>query len=97
MASPPVPLKIYDETIRVMKSAVIKAKLGRDEELQALKRLDAQARRLEGLSNGLSLESFVAVERAVSPALDGRSVLGWEKTWRERKLPIHNGWLARVN
>ena len=36
----PVPLKVYDETIRVLKSAVQKAKLGRDEEMQALKRLD---------------------------------------------------------
>src|SRR3954469_24145733 len=34
----PVPLKVYDETIRVMKSAVQKAKLGRHEEMQALKR-----------------------------------------------------------
>jgi hypothetical protein len=42
----PVPIKIYDETIRVMKSAVRNAKLGRDEEMQALKRLDDQARRL---------------------------------------------------
>jgi len=25
------------------------------------------------------LESFIAVERAASPALDGRSVFGWEK------------------
>ena len=37
----PVPLKVYDETIRVMKSAVLKAKLGRDEETEALKRLDS--------------------------------------------------------
>ena len=42
----PGPDKIYDETIRVMKSAVRNAKLGRDEEMQALKRLDDQARRL---------------------------------------------------
>ena len=43
----PVPIKVYDETIRVLKSAVQKAKLGRDEEMQALKRLDDQARTLE--------------------------------------------------
>ena len=43
----PVPIKVYDETIRVMKSAVRNAKLARDEEMQALKRLDDQARRLE--------------------------------------------------
>jgi hypothetical protein len=44
----PVPIEVYDETIRVMKSAVRNAKLGRDEEIQALKRLDHQARRLGG-------------------------------------------------
>jgi hypothetical protein len=38
-----VPLKVYDETLRVLKSAVQKAKLGREEELQALQRLDEQA------------------------------------------------------
>jgi hypothetical protein len=75
----PVPLKVYDETIRVMKSAVLKAKLGRDEEMQALKRLDCQARRLEVVAGGPSLESFIAVELAGSPALDGRSVFGWER------------------
>ena len=31
----PVPIKVYDETIRVLKSAVRKARLGREEELQA--------------------------------------------------------------
>src|ERR1700709_2142740 len=76
----PVPLKVYDETIRVMKSAVQKAKLGRDEQMQALRRLDSQARRLERLAEGPPLETFIAIERAVSPALDGRSVFGWEKS-----------------
>jgi hypothetical protein len=75
----PVPIKVYDETIRVLKFAVQKAKLGRDEEMQALKRLDDQARRLELTARGPSLETFVATERAASPALDGRSVFGWER------------------
>ena len=48
----PVPLKVYDETIRVLKSAVQNAKLGRDEEMQALKRLDDQARQLERTATG---------------------------------------------
>jgi hypothetical protein len=74
----PVPLKVYDETIRVMKSAIRNAKLGRDEEMQAIRRLDDQARRLEHIASGPSFESFVAAERAASPALDGRSVFGWE-------------------
>jgi uncharacterized protein len=74
----PVPLKVYDETIRVMKSAVVKARLGREEEMQALKRLDSQARRLEATASGPTFQSFVATERATSPSLDGRSVFGWE-------------------
>jgi hypothetical protein len=74
----PIPIKVYDETIRVLKSAVQKARLGRDEEMQALKRLDDQARRLERTARGPSLQAFIASERAASPELDGRSVFGWE-------------------
>src|SRR5215470_1078382 len=43
----PVPIKVYDETIRLLKSAVQKARLGQTEELAAIQRLDAQARQLE--------------------------------------------------
>jgi hypothetical protein len=74
----PVPIKVYDETIRVLKSAVQAAKLGRDEEMQALKRLDTQARHLERNATGPSFDAFVAAERNRSAALDGRSVFGWE-------------------
>ena len=61
------------------------AKLGREEEVRALKRLDDQARRLERTAEGPSFEAFVANERAASPALDGRSVFGWEKDPRPPK------------
>jgi hypothetical protein len=75
----PVPLKVYDETIRVMKHAVQRAKLCRDEEFGALKRLDDQARRLEAVASGPSVDSFITNERLASPDLDGRSVFGWER------------------
>jgi hypothetical protein len=81
----PVPIKVYDETIRVLKSAVQNAKLGREEEMQALKRLDDQARRLERTSQGPSLQAFIAGERAASPDLGGRSVFGWEADLSELK------------
>jgi len=70
----PVPLKVYDETIRVLKYAVVKARLGQGEELAAIKRLDLQARALEGKVSGPSFEAFVARERANSPAYGGRTV-----------------------
>ena len=75
----PVPIKVYGETIRVLKSAVGNAKLGRDDKLQTLKRLDAQARQLERTARGPSLDAFIASERNRSPDLEGRSVFGREK------------------
>jgi hypothetical protein len=74
----PVPLKVYDETIRVLKSAVCSAKLGREEELGALKRLDDQARRLEHCASGPGVEELFTRELDTSHAYDGRSVFGWE-------------------
>src|SRR5687767_8205432 len=72
----PVPLKVYDETIRVLKSAVRKAKLGREEELGALQRLDAQARQLERHATGPSVEELIADQRARSHSYEGRTVFG---------------------
>jgi uncharacterized protein len=74
----PVPLKVYDETIKVMKSAVRKARLGREDSLAAVKRLDDEARRIEGVASGLSLSGMIAEERRLSHSLGGRSVFGWE-------------------
>src|ERR1700680_1343828 len=74
----PVPIKVYDETIKVLKSAVQKAKLGREEELGALQRLDEQARRLERHAGGPSLERIIAEELNQSHLYGGRSVFGWE-------------------
>src|SRR3954453_18159188 len=80
----PVPVRVYDETLRVLKSAVRNAKLGRDEELGALKRLDDQARRLEGYASGPSVEGLIVQERQRSPTYGGRSVFGWEGRSRDR-------------
>jgi hypothetical protein len=74
----PVPLKVYDETINVLKSAVQKAKLGQDEELGALKRLDEQARKLERHARGPSVEELITEEDQLSHSYGGRSVFGWE-------------------
>jgi hypothetical protein len=75
----PVPLKVLDETIKVWKSAVQKAKLGRDEELGALRRLDDQARTLERHATGPQVDELIAEERQRSHSYGGRSVFGWEQ------------------
>jgi hypothetical protein len=74
----PVPIKVYDETIKVLKSAVQKAKLGREEEIGALRRLDEQSRRLERHTGGPSVEKLIADELDHSHSYGGRSVFGWE-------------------
>jgi len=75
----PVPIRVYDRTISVLKSAVCNAKLGREEQLAALKRLDAEARHLERHVSGPSVEMLIAEERRDSHAYGGRSVFGWER------------------
>jgi uncharacterized protein len=69
----PVPLKVYDETIAVLKRAVGNARLGRREELDAIQRLDEQARRIDVLQ-GPSFAEYVDIERAHSPGYGGRTV-----------------------
>src|SRR3984885_9596187 len=74
----PVPLKVYDRTIDVLKTAVQKAKLGQSEELAAIKRLDEQARRLERHASGPSVEALFVEERTRSHEYGRRNgVGGW--------------------
>jgi uncharacterized protein len=91
----PVPLKVYDRTIGVLKTAVQKAKLGQSEELAAIKRLDEQAGRLERHASGPSVEALVTEERARSHQYGGRSVFGAELPPGEFSGRIHTGERAR--
>jgi hypothetical protein len=70
----PVPLKVYDETIRVLKSAVDRAKLGNADRLHAIQRLDSESRALERVASGPTFNGFVQDERAKSADYDGRTV-----------------------
>lgn len=76
----PVPLKVFDETIQVLKAAVTKAKLGNSDRLHAIRRLDTEARILEWMGddpNGApqpSFDQFIRSERARSADYGGRTV-----------------------
>jgi hypothetical protein len=74
-----VPTKVYDQTIEVLKSAVNRAKLGQDDRLAAIARLDKESRRLERLATGPTLDEYVSEERRRSAEYGGRSVFGWER------------------
>jgi hypothetical protein len=75
----PVPLKIYDETLRVLRHAVSEAKLGQDDKLAALRRLDQQCRDVEAAAAGrplpapLSLPAVIREERRLAPTRGGRT------------------------
>jgi hypothetical protein len=72
----PVPLRVYDETIRVLRRAVDRARLGEEDRAAAVRKLDAEARRLEADAAGPAFDAFVDEERGASATYAGRSVLG---------------------
>jgi hypothetical protein len=84
----PVPLRVYDETIRVLKSVIRSAKLGREEELGALKRLDQQARQLEAAAATPSFNKVIADELRNSPEYKESSVFGWARAENETSAPL---------
>ncbi|HEY5282795.1 MAG TPA: DUF763 domain-containing protein [Polyangia bacterium] len=92
----PVPLKVYDETLRVLRHAVDGAKLGQADKLMALRRLDDQCRIADAAAEGRSpppsaaatWSTLVALERRESPALGGRTCLGQAQRPRPRQLAL---------
>jgi hypothetical protein len=70
----PVPITVFDETIRLLKRAVARAKLGSTDTLAAIRRLDAQARSLESTAVGPTFEAIIADEHQKSKSLGGRTV-----------------------
>jgi hypothetical protein len=73
----PVPLKVYDESIAVLRRAIDAAKLGRSDKLQGIARLDAFTRAIEQHRQPeADVAATIAHERAISPSLDGRTAAG---------------------
>ena len=74
----PVPLKVFDETIRVMKSAVHRARLGRDEEMAGAEAFGRSGATAGADRHWAVVRGVCGGERGRSASLDGRSVFGWE-------------------
>lgn len=70
----PVPLAVYDETIGVLRTALERARLGREETLAALRRLDEQARCVDRAVAGPPFDALVAEETAAAALRGGRTV-----------------------
>jgi hypothetical protein len=77
----PVPTKVYDETISILKHSVEKAKLGNSDKQQAIKSLTAAAQKMEsGFKPEVgAFERYIAKERAESHLHGGRTVFGKAK------------------
>lgn len=89
----PVPLRIYDATLSVLRRAVDAAKLGNDEKLSALRRLDEQVRAAEAAAAGKplpSLPGLIADERRRAPEVGGRTVFD-DRPRKPRQLSLALG------
>ena len=75
----PVPLAVYDQTLRVMRGAVDRGRLGQRDRLEAMKGLDRQARLLERAARGEPLATLIARERRRSHEHGERTVFGQAK------------------
>lgn len=76
----PVPVKVYDETIAILQTAVHKARIGQSDKQEAIKKLTELAQRAEkDFVPGGNLQNLVEKERAESWKYGGRTVHGKAK------------------
>ena len=73
----PVPIKVYDETISTLQTAVRKSKLGQSEKHQAIKALTQIAQRAEkNFTSQNNFQALIEKERNDSWKFNGRTVFG---------------------
>jgi len=71
----PVPLKTYDESINVLRTALDAARVGDKEKLDGFRRLDQFVKSVENaLQPEVDFDAVLAHENAISASLNGRSV-----------------------
>lgn len=70
----PVPLAVYDCTASVLRTALTQAQLGQRERLDALARLDLQARAIERTARGPEFDALVTRERQRLSTMQPRAV-----------------------
>jgi hypothetical protein len=85
----PVPVKIYDETISTLKTAVQKAKLNRSEKLEAIKKLSEISRRAEkDFTPNANFDKVIEDERNNSWKYGGRTAFGEAKPPLNQQLQL---------
>ena len=89
----PVPLKVYDETIKVLKYAVVKARLGASRGAGGDQAARQPSAAVEASASGPTFHEYVAEEWRRSPDYGGRTVMD---DTREKGLPLSPGIKARA-
>ncbi len=85
----PVPLKVYDETIATLKTAVAKAKIGEQDKQQAIQSLTLLAQRAEkDFIPNTNLEAVIQHERDNAWKYEGRTVTGKSKPPKNQQLKL---------
>jgi uncharacterized protein len=85
----PVPLRTYDETIGVLRSALDRARLGDADKLDGVRRLDRFVHAIEERCQPeADFDAVVSRERRISPSLGGRTASGPARPPRPQQLPL---------
>jgi hypothetical protein len=85
----PVPTKVYDETIDILRTSVEKAKIGETDKQKALKNLTHVAQMLEeNFTPTEDVQKVIAKERAESYKYGGRTVFGKAKPPANKQLRL---------
>ena len=85
----PVPIKVYDETIITLQTAVYKSKLGQSEKSEAIKRLSKIAENAEkDFIPNANFDKVIEEERNNSWKYGGRTVMGKAKLSVEMQLRL---------
>lgn len=85
----PVPLKVYDKSIGVLKSAVRSAKLGNSDKLGALKKLDCLVRHIENnYEPQADVKRLIAHERRIASLHGGRTVFDGKHNSNDVQLKL---------
>jgi uncharacterized protein len=72
----PVPLKTYDESLNFLRTSLDRAKVEDKQKIDGFRRLDRFVRTVETrLNPSTDFKAAIAHEQAISPSLDGRTVM----------------------
>jgi hypothetical protein len=73
----PVPIDVFDETIKTLQTAIQRAKIGNSDKLQSIKKLSELSRQAENsFTPNTNFDAFIQKERDESYKYGGRTVFG---------------------